>query len=337
MKILSLFLPGYVLAPARHIFGLVLLLCLCACQAQGRKPLTFDWSRVAPENMRDFEGLLQAIEARENLRAEALHKSLVAKLEAQTESQDASVARDARWQLEAAERFGQILEARKVLDHLEASLRIDDHEGELWLWLDWRSRWPAPLILRPGSAILEQESFYAGPGGEHSSRGQTHVLGVVGPWELPPLGTLSVALEPYRRAPIGGALALRDGFALRLGSGSIAIEERSLPAEKWPAARGLRVNLAGFLPTQVVEVEEWLAHLLKPAVGMPSIVERTVRLRPAEYARALAALRPHVQAATPELIERYRPALQWLWKGRPMPVGIEAWRRALNLPPPGLR
>jgi len=251
-------------------------------------------------------------------------------LESQAESEDEAVASEARWQLEAGQRFGNILMGRKLLQKLEGSLSVESYEGQSWLVLTWQNRLPAPLKLRPGSAVLDQESFFMGPTGEHSIRGQTRVITDLGPWEIPPLGSASVRLMRYHRAPIAGALALRDGFALRLGSGSLEHDDERLPAERWPTPRGMEVHLAGFLPNASVPVAAWLEQLKKPEAGLPSIVERTVRLLPADYSSALDELGPLVRSATPDLMERYRPAANWLWLQRPLPVGIESWRSALS-------
>ncbi len=303
---------------------------LGGCTMPGRDPLAFHLERVSPRHQAAFRELLLALEERRTLDAETVWARLVQRLEIEAQSGDPALASEVGWQLDAAERFGEILQGRKRCESLEVRLEVVEDDDGLWVELVLASRWPGPLVLRPGSAVLEQESLYLSPQGQHSSRGWTRVLADVGPFELAPLGEVRYRLQPYERAPIGGALALRDGLALRLGSGSIEEGDLRFPAEHWPVPRGLRVNLAGYLPTQIVSVEEWWSHLERPEVGMPSIVERTVRLAPADYDRALLALTPAVQAATPELLDRYRPALIWLCPHRPQPVGLPAWRRHLS-------
>ena len=324
-------------ALAYWAFALGLLFWGAACTSPKALPLAFQLNQVSERHRGSFIALLNALENREHQEAEGVLIGLERRLQAEYDGGDEALRSEVAWQLDAAKRFGQILNGRKRLDLLEMHLTIeplpaeegDASDGPLWIQLHIRSRWPGALTLQPGSAVLEQESLYLGAGGEHSSRGRTQVFESAGPWELAPLGTLTIPWMRYQRAPIGGALALRDGFALRLGSGSILEEDERFPAEHWPVPRGLRVNLTQVLPPQAVPVEAWLTHLQKIEVGMPSVVERTVRLAPRDYPLALQRLIPLVQAATPELFERYQPALTWLCLHRPQPISLQGWRQHL--------
>ncbi|MEZ6021154.1 MAG: hypothetical protein R3F17_13980 [Planctomycetota bacterium] len=122
---------------------------------------------------------------------------------------------------------------------------------------------------------------------------------------------------------------MRQVYTLRLGAGSIGTDGDVLPAEGWPMVRGLRVSLPEVLPNASLPAGPLLESLANPDSSAPARMERLARLRPSEYGVALEGCREALLAATPEIFERYRPALAWLCFHRPQPQGLPAWRAHL--------
>ncbi|MDF1838880.1 MAG: hypothetical protein P1V35_13500, partial [Planctomycetota bacterium] len=178
-------------------------------------------------------------------------------------------------------------------------------------------------------AILDHQALSIGPGGERSEQTRSRVVEGLSELELEPLALLEVDLGTYRRWPLGGALAQRETFVLRMGAGGLEDEERLYPAQDWPAARGLRVSLAAFLPNGILEPSELLTQVESGSMGMPGLVERTVRISPDRYKETLLAMRGPVSRATPEMFSRMEPLLRWLCSHDPQPSGLEGWRAHL--------
>ncbi|MCB9906818.1 MAG: hypothetical protein H6830_03800 [Planctomycetes bacterium] len=312
---------------------LLLLVGLVACAAPRPMPLAFQLDQVSDRHRPAFDALLGALDRRDHREAQAVLDGLLARLESEAASSDETLALEVGWQLDAARRFQNILGGRQRVESLTLDLAVEDRDGALRLILSIKSQHPAPLELRPGSAVFEREGLFMGPDGKLNVMGSTSVLRGEQRWELPPLGRLEVDLGPYSPPSLGGALAERDGFALRLGSGSVLEDGVTYPAERWPVPRGMRVNLASFLPSGALGPEPLLALLDNPEASMPARIERTVRIRPADYAATLAALGPKIDGATPEIFERYAPLLAWLCMHRPQPQGLDAWREHLRSVP----
>ncbi len=308
----------------------LLALCTTGCQTVRQTPLAFQLEQVSPQHRPAFEALLGALERREHQIAQAVLRQLVPRLEVEASSLDGALAAEAGWQLDAAKRFGQILAGRLRLDALELTLAVEGEVGDQALMLTIRNQWPGPLELEPGSAILEREALFLGAQGQTHSRGGTQVLDERGPWTVPPLGEIRVRLMGYQASALGGAIALRDGFLLHLGAGSVRESEESFPADVWPSSRGMRVNLPNVLPNGSLAPEVLLQALQEAKLGLPALLERTVRIRPEDYDAALRGMTSLLRQATPEIFDRYRPSLGWLCLHRPLPVGLEDWREHLE-------
>ncbi len=310
----------------RTLVTLCLVCLVPGCQAPRRAPLTFQIEHVSARHRPSFDALLASLERREHQQAESILRQMLPRLESEAASSDELLAAEAEWQLDAALRFQQIVAGRLRLEALELSLEVQGEPRERRLVLRIANRWPAALILDPGSAILERTELFVGPGGQSHNKSGTLVLDERGPWTLPPLGETQVTLLPYPEPRLGGAIANRDGFALRLGSGSVTEDGVLFPAEDWPRAQGLRVNLAAFLPNGSLEPNVLLEALGDPTVQAAALMERTVRILPKHYDRALEGVLEQLRGVTPEIFERYQPVLAWLHLDRPLPIGLEAWR-----------
>jgi hypothetical protein len=310
------------------LWALPLLLVACGARAP-LAPAPFDLTSVSPRHKVSFVSLLAALETQQNEAAEDLLDQLIPRLQEEVEQGDEAQVAEVNWQLRAAKRFRRILLGRERLAALDFNLEIADYDGERSLVLLIRNRWPGVLVLRPGPAMLEQHSMLIGPGGEGSEHARSRVITGLDELELGPLERLEVSLGPYRKMPLGGALAQRETFVLRLGTGGLQEGGEVYPAQMWPEARSLRVNLAAFLPNGVLDPSELLGRMEDGSMGIAALVERVVRISPERYEEALRGTRGAVARATPEIFSRMEPLLRWLCSHDPQPSGLEGWRAHL--------
>jgi hypothetical protein len=177
--------------------------------------------------------------------------------------------------------------------------------------------------------MLEEHAVLMGSGGEYSEMARSRVASGLDGVELGPLEQLEVSLGRHPSMPLGGALAVRETFLLRMGAGGLREGGEIYPAQDWPEARGSHVGLAGFLPNSVVDPSWLLESLEEDSLGMPGLVERAVRIDPERYQETLAGLRGPVERATPEMFSRLEPILRWFCSHDPQPKGLEDWRAHL--------
>lgn len=302
-------------------------LLLAACVARTPlDPVPFALESVSQRHRAAFVGLLEALEAQDNPQAERLLDGLIPRLEQEMEEGDDAWQAEVQWQLRAAERFRRILEGRERLSALDMRLVVAEGADGARLRLQIKSRWPGVLVLNPGPAMLDHQALQIGPGGERSEHTRSRVVEGVEDLEVEPLALMEVDLGPYRKLPLGGALAQRETFVLRLGAGGLEDGKRIYPAQFWPEARGLRVNLAAFLPNGVLDPSELIGRVEDGNLGMPALVERAVRIAPERYMEAMRGMRGPVSRATPEMFTRMEPLLRWMCTHDPQPSGLEGWR-----------
>ncbi len=314
--------------PRLFIWFLPLILAACAVRAP-QAPAPFDLASVSPRHRAAFVGLLEALESQENQAAEDLLSRLIPQLELELEEREGDQQAEVRWQLRAAQRFGRILKGRARLASLNFRLELQGDRAPRSLILTIKSRWPAPMELRPGPAMLSQQALLIGRNGEGAEMAASRAFPSLEELELPPLGTLTVNLGPHRASALGGALGLRETLVLHMGAGGLLEGGEIYPAQTWPEARCMQIQLAAFLPNGVLAPAELVRQVTTGQMGMSALVERAIRIKPERYREALLGLRAPVERATPEMFSRMEPLLRWFCPHEPRPSGLEAWREHL--------
>ncbi len=322
--------PSRIGSMLTRIFPWLAPLILAACAARAPlAPVAFDLSSISPRHRTAFVGLLAALEDQHNKVAEDILAPLIARLESEADREGEAWMADAAPQLLAAKRLRRVLRGRKRLASLQFQLAVQGERGAQSLILTIKSRWPAPLELRPGPAMLHQHALLIGSGGEGSEMARTVAMRHMNELQLDPLGSLQVDLGPYNPNLLGGALGLRETFVLRMGAGGVWEGGEVYPAQLWPEARGMQIHLAAFLPNGVLPPSELVRQVTAGRLGMSALVERAIRIKPEHYTEALRGLRGPVNRATPEMFGRMEPLLRWLCHHDPQPSGLEAWREHL--------
>ncbi|MCP5023278.1 MAG: hypothetical protein GY930_16100 [bacterium] len=314
--------------PRLFIWFLPLILAACVARAP-QAPAPFDLASVSPRHRAAFVGLLEALENQENQAAEDILARLIPQLELELEEQEGAKQTEVRWQVRAAKRFERILKGRARMASLIFQLELHGDRAPRSLILTIKNRWPAPMELRPGPAILSQQALLIGPNGEGAEMASSRAFLSLEEMELPPLGTLTVNLGPHRASALGGALGLRETLVLRMGAGGLLEGGELYPAQTWPEASCMQIQLAAFLPNGVLAPSELVRQVETGQMGMSALVERAIRIAPERYRETLLGLRGPVGRATPEMFSRMEPLLRWFCSHDPRPSGLEAWREHL--------
>lgn len=237
--------------------------------------------------------------------------------------------------LELARGFERIIDGRQRISWLELELQaIENPEksGEVRLELAISQVGPEDLRLRPGGARLRVAQYAVDPDGRE--RRGTRRDGVPFPEEM----LLERGADPLRfevaqvqlEAP-ADLLALSYDFTLEILPGEfVASDGRYLPVQNIPPPEIELVRLAKVLPTSSVPPEELVSYVQRGRIFVPALLERAVRIAPAERERALDLLTPVALDLNNVEFELLIPALRWLARTVRPGGDPDAWRRWLE-------
>jgi len=226
--------------------------------------------------------------------------------------------------------FERVLQGRALVRSLEldlASERVTPPEGQaapdqdapappprFRLVLEAHHAQPEPLTFRLPPAVLEHLVVAIDPRGVQTKSLEERPLAAFDELTIEPHTTLRLPLFEYD-LPLGGALALRDQWAVRMHAGSVIAGSEELPAARISSALCEQTVLAPFLPHQPLEPSVLAEYVQREHVYLPPLLERTVRIPSERRDEALSLLAPIVerfQRERPTRLQEILPALSWL-------------------------
>jgi len=337
----------------RELVWASLLVCGCASDRSGGGAATplapvRGLSGVSPEFFSAFDALRAAVDAHEDPVARRILQRTETRLETRREASWDDMGANERRSLEAADAlaagFARILDGRERVAALDLALTIDEHEGAPRLMLNVDSAWPSSLSLRPGPATLREEFVWVTALGRENRTVRYLGLEEMSECEVGPQRPWSRRIASIPSELPNGALAARWSWSLVLRSGAVLEAGARYPGMNWGVGATEHTIRAAYLPTTPVEPRELVDYLAEVDLTrarreqiLPPVMERAVRIDPTQRAETLALLKPLVQRATPEKIERMIPALRWLARTNAPGSDINAWRQWMSThgdPPP---
>lgn len=263
--------------------------------ASAEEPLTVD---VRPALQASFDALAAAVAAHEDELAQALLDRILRLGPDEAE-------------LEYARAFERVLTGRRLVRNMNLRLAAElDARGRVRVEL--RASVPLePLVIRTGGAVLRARVTVVDAGGSEERRLSTVGLDDLDRLRLSPDRTRRVELGVFD-LPVGGGLAARARFDLRLIGGAVETEAGSFPAMGFVVRPCEVVRLAAFLPSQSVDPGELLSYVRGPRVSTPALLERSVRIAPSRRREALDRLTLVALELDRIRLGEIVPALRWL-------------------------
>lgn len=240
--------------------------------------------------------------------------------------------------LELARAMERILDGRAVAGRLSLALVAEEQEeicGRYTLCLSARLEGEGEpggeVVLRAGGARLREALLMVDPEGNEQRAERQQGLPFPEELLLPVDEDVRLPLAEVQLPTAGGMLALSSRLDLELVPGEFVDDQgRYLPAQRLPVEAVELVRLASFLPTGSIEPEELVSYVSAGKLYVPALMERAVRILPADRERTLDLLEPLVESMALVDLELLVPALRWLTR-RVDPAGNpEAWRAFLR-------
>lgn len=238
--------------------------------------------------------------------------------------------------LQIAEGFERILDGRHRIGWMDLVLETvegDGAPGVFHLELSISQHGPEDLRLRLGGVRLKVYQYAVDPDGRE--RRSTRRDGVPFPKEL----ILKRGAEPLRlpvadlemSAP-ADILAISYLFTLEFLPGEFVMDDgRFLPVQNIPTPELELVRLAKELPNSAVAPSELVSYVERGRIFVPALLERAVRIQPAQREEALDLLTPVVDRMNSVEFELLVPALRWLSRSVRPGGDPEAWKSWLDL------
>ena len=320
------------------------LLFLVSCgQSAGRRPTPVAFQPVINgaalvvhrAYTASFDALHAALEADDLLVAESTLARLKQRLAADRatapsiaqarQRDDAIAARTLSGELPSAENvaaamrmsaaFERVIAGRVRMAAIELDLALVRRPGTemVDVILTARSTWSEALVLEPGAGRLEilRASLEPRTGAERrESRIRTLEEGTR--LEIPAGGEVEVRVtEVPVEVPVG-AIATRMEAAMTFNNGTVSEGKESLPMRDLELSGVRRTDLAGWVPTALVDPIELAELVQRGGAPLPAILERAVRISPARRDETLDRLGEVVRTLPMEAFHSIVPALRWV-------------------------
>ncbi len=214
-----------------------------------------------------------------------------------------------------AEGFGRVIAGRMRMEAIELSLGVERIPGSesVQVVLFATSTWEETLVLKPGAGRLEILRVSLEPRtGSERREARIRALESGTRLELPPGETVQVAVTDVPiEVPIG-AIATRMEVQVTFNGGSVTEGGSSLPMREQVLPKAKRTDLAGWVPTSLVEPSDLVELMQRGDAPLPAILERAVRISPARRPEALDRLGKAVRTLPISTFHSMVPALRWI-------------------------
>lgn len=231
-----------------------------------------------------------------------------------------------------SEGFERVISGRIRMDAVDLSLELQRQAGleTVNVLLVATSRWTETLVLEPGAGRLEilRVSLEPRTGAE---RREARIRALEGGkrLELPPGETVQIALTKVPIEVPVGAIATRMEAQLTFNGGSFSESKRSLPMREQTLPKAKRIDLAGWVPTSVVEPLMLVELMQRGDAPLPAILERAVRIAPARRGETLDRLGKAVRTLPADAFHPMVPAVRWIVGTNQFGRDEKRWRQWL--------
>lgn len=322
-------------APSSTGFLLVCALALGACQSQSTAALD-----AALQDTRGSGRALSIGDAEERFQPalEALRAAVDAgnEREARAVLERLYLAEPTGTALDIARAYEKILDGRAVVASLALTLeaafeRDANGAGTIVVWLSAATSASRPVDVAPGPCTLHVTQTAVDAAGDETKSLET--ITIASPIRVLVSNGAPVRI-PLAHMPFGarkGALASRATFDLEARAGSVTVDERELPAQRFQVASSevvlLASELAGLELTRSGALAE---HVADGKCDPRAALSIAVRMPRTERAAALDALAGEVEALPTPALERLAPALRWLVPEENLGRDARTWRSFLR-------
>lgn len=214
----------------------------------------------------------------------------------------------------AVERFEDIIDGRARLAAVTLRIELRRRPGEelVEARLAGESSWAEPLVLRPFAASILIDRVHVDKEGFEVNWGETVVLEEGVELAMAARGTASIPLaELPIQVPVG-AMATRMSVTLVCTGGELEEAGDRYPARKIVVREAERTDIAGWIPTGLVEPQR-LVRLVEQGRGSTDVLlECAIRIAPSRRAEALDGLGRALQTLPAEAVRPVVPAIRWL-------------------------
>lgn len=233
--------------------------------------------------------------------------------------------------LEIVGRFERIVEGRARLEavSLELQLRRVSDEAEVEVWLAGRSGWPEPLSVSPFAASvvvrrlsIDQRAFEVNWSDRLVLEGAVRL-------DLPASGEHAERLLVLPIEVPRGAMATRMTVGLACTGGEVSEAGERYPARDIPVAEDQRTDIAGWIPTGLIEPARLTALVEEGRGNTEVLLECAIRIEPERRAEALDGLGRAVQTLPDEALRPIVPAARWLLGVDGFGRDERAWKQLL--------
>ena len=211
--------------------------------------------------------------------------------------------------------FERVISGRVRMEAIELSLALERQPGSevVSVLLLATSSWDQTLVIEPGAGRLEilRVSLEPRSGGERREA-RIRALEAGTRLELPPGESVQVSMtEVPIEVPVG-AIATRMEVKVTFNGGTLSQGNLVLPMREQLLPRAKRIDLAGWVPTGLVEPIELVELMMRGDAPLPALLERTVRISAARRSETLDRLGKAVRTLPVDSFHSMVPALRWI-------------------------
>ncbi len=225
--------------------------------------------------------------------------------------------------------FERVIAGRVRMEAIELSLALERQAGSetVNVLLLAKSTWNETLVLEPGAGRLEilRVSLEPRTGGE---RREARIRALEGGTrlELPPGKSVQVAVTQVPIEVPVGAIATRMEAQVTFNGGMLSEGSRSLPMREQTLPKSKRVDLAGWVPTSLVEPVDLVELMKRGDAPLAAILERAVRISGARRSETLDRLGKAVRTLPVDSFHSMVPALRWIVGTNQFGRDEKSWR-----------
>lgn len=307
---------------------LTLLLGFAACATPLQDPSS--QGPLAPEPVPPrYQGRLEALSAALESDPDSIAWNMVRRLRAQLLREASGGMGDLEGARAFVEGAASVLEGRTRVAACDFNLqfRRGENRPELELVLVLKSRWPRELVFISGAGQLTMERVFVEASGKLARVSKQVALGEAPKWSVIPDHPTEVSMGFWPLGMSSQALAGRLEVHLRLLLAEVRDGDDLFSAGGLKTIPAMHVELAAFLPNGALPLEDLVPAVLDQGIGIHGLMERLVRLSPAEYSEAQGKIMALIEGATDlEISVRIAPALRWVTQGSYPGSDPREWR-----------
>ena len=265
----------------------LLLLGFAACAAPRQDPIVQGPLAPGPVPPR-YQGRLEALSAALESDPDSLAWSMVRRLRVQLQWDASRGMGDLAGARAFVEGAASVLEGRTrvAARDFDLQFRRGDNRPELELVLVLESRWPRELVFIAGAGQLTMERVFVEASGKLARVSKQVALEEAPQWSVVPDHPTEISMGSWPLSMSTETLAGRLEVHLRLLLAEVRDGDDLFSAGRLETSPAMHVELAAFLPNGALPLQDLVPAVLDQGIGIHGLMERLVRLSPADYSEA---------------------------------------------------